>query len=50
MASIKVAMEEVEKAGGKTDALGLSTIGKDAKGLIKITHELQRELKLLTEE
>ena len=50
MASIKVAMEDVERAGGKTDALGLSTIGKDAKGLIKITHELQRELKLLTEE
>jgi hypothetical protein len=40
MASIKVTMDDVEKAGGKTDALGLSAIGKDAKDIIKVTRTL----------
>lgn len=50
MASIKVTMDDVKASGGKTDALGLSTIDKDTKEIIKVTRELQRELKLLTEE
>ena len=40
LASIKLTNDQVIKAGGLAGAFDLKTLGSDAKGLIKDTHDL----------